>query len=109
MPENYGKKFDKVEMKGAKDDMVNFYTALYHSLLIHIYIKDVDGENIKGLDQYIHDAKNFKKLYHILPLGHLPHFTHFQHQPQRNNDMIQSMMAHYSRCHAPVAGMESLC
>lgn len=25
------KEFDKVEMKGAKDDMVNFYTALYHS------------------------------------------------------------------------------
>ncbi|MBK8746588.1 MAG: hypothetical protein IPM04_01655 [Saprospiraceae bacterium] len=45
--ENYGEKeFDKVEMKGAKDDMVIFIppsTTLAHTY----YISDVDG-NIKA-------------------------------------------------------------
>ncbi len=63
------KEFDKVEMKGAKDDMVNFYTALYHSLLTPIIYQDVDGK-YKGLDQNIHDAKNFKNVPYF-PLGYL--------------------------------------
>lgn len=92
------KEFDKVEMKGAKDDMVNFYTALYHSLLTPIIYQDVDGK-YKGLDQNIHDAKNFKN-YTIFSLWDTYRALHPLFniiQPQRNNDMIQSMMAHYSQ------------
>jgi len=88
----------KVTMKGAEDDMVNFYTALYHALLTPIIYQDADGK-YKGLDQNIHEAKGFKN-YTIFSLWDTYRALHPLFnviQPKRNNDMIQSMMAHYKQ------------
>ena len=79
----------------SRDDLVNFYTAMYHAFLAPTIYMDSDGQ-YKGLDQGVHRASGFT------------HYTTFslwdtfraQHpllniiQPARNRDMIRLMLAH---------------
>ncbi|MCB0762717.1 MAG: GH92 family glycosyl hydrolase [Flavobacteriales bacterium] len=77
------------------DDRTTFYTALYHSMLSPIVYEDVDG-TYRGLDQnnYLSDGfENYTVFslwdtYRALhPLNNLLH-------PERNRDMIASMLKH---------------
>jgi predicted alpha-1,2-mannosidase len=72
-----------------------FYTAMYHTMLGPVIYEDVDGKYI-GLDQNIYESKDFTNYtifslwdtYRALhPLFNLLH-------PDKNNDMIRSMLAH---------------
>ena len=100
-----------------RGEMVNFYTALYHSFLTPTVYMDTDG-NYKGIDQNVHramipgfggprdgrrpatnGAQNFTNYttfslwdtYRALhPLLNLI-------QPARNRDMVRSMLAHYDQ------------
>jgi predicted alpha-1,2-mannosidase len=81
-----------------KGEMTNFYTALYHTFLSPTVYMDADG-NYKGLDQNVHNAKNFTNyttfsLWDTYRALH-PFFNIVQ--PTRNREMIQSMMAHYDQ------------
>lgn len=76
-------------------DKTNFYTALYHAYLAPTLYQDVDGR-YKGIDQNTHLAQNFThyttfSLWDTYRALH-PWFNLMQ--PQRNADMIQSMLAH---------------
>jgi predicted alpha-1,2-mannosidase len=80
------------------DDKINFYTALYHTMLGPTVYMDTDGR-YRGLDQNIHQATGFTNYttfslwdtYRALhPLINLL-------QPERNSDMISSMLAHYDQ------------
>src|SRR5690606_28417334 len=78
-----------------KDDLINFYTAMYHTFLGPTVYNDVNGE-YKGWDQNIHKAEGFTN-YTTLSLWDTYRTLHpFFNlvQPQRNSDMIQSMLAH---------------
>lgn len=88
----------KITMTGSEEDKTNFYTAVYHALLTPIIYQDLDGR-YKGIDQNIHDAKGFRN-YTIFSLWDTYRALHPLFniiQPQRNNDMIRSMMAHYQQ------------
>ncbi|MGI8470137.1 MAG: GH92 family glycosyl hydrolase, partial [Pyrinomonadaceae bacterium] len=81
-----------------KDDLINFYTAMYHAFISPTVYMDADG-NYKGLDQNVHQAKGFTNyttfsLWDTFRALH-PFFNIIQ--PQRNRDMIQSMFAHYDQ------------
>jgi predicted alpha-1,2-mannosidase len=82
----------------ARDDLVNFYTALYHTFLSPTVYMDTDGQ-YKGLDQNAHRAAGFTNyttfsLWDTYRALH-PFFNIVQ--PARNREMIRSMMAHYDQ------------
>ncbi|MCJ8289005.1 MAG: glycoside hydrolase family 92 protein [Crocinitomicaceae bacterium] len=76
-------------------DKINFYTALYHTNLSPILYEDVDGQ-YRGLDQNIHTSDGFTN-YTVFSLWDTYRALHPLFnitQPDRNNDMIKSMLAH---------------
>lgn len=106
--------FEKVKSDGQKlwntelgkiaiktDDnatMINFYTAMYHTLLSPTTYMDVDGM-YRGLDQNNHKAEGFTNyttfsLWDTYRALH-PFFNIIQ--PSRNSDMIKSMLVHYQQ------------
>ncbi|MGC1632086.1 MAG: GH92 family glycosyl hydrolase [Gelidibacter sp.] len=89
----------KIEVETmTPDDKITFYTALYHTNLSPIIYEDVDGQ-YRGLDQNIHTSDGFTN-YTIFSLWDTYRALHPLFnitQPQRNNDMIKSMLAHYDQ------------
>lgn len=87
----------KIEIKTLnKSDKINFYTALYHTNLSPILYEDVDGQ-YRGLDQNIHTSDGFTN-YTIFSLWDTYRALHPLFnitQPERNNDMIKSMLSHH--------------
>lgn len=87
----------KVEVTTINEsDKINFYTALYHTNLSPILYEDVDGQ-YRGLDQNIHISEGFTN-YTIFSLWDTYRALHPLFnitQPERNNDMIKSMLAHH--------------
>ncbi len=82
----------------TEDDKIVFYTALYHTMLSPIIYEDVNG-SYRGIDGNIHKSKNFTN-YTIFSLWDTYRALHPLFniiQPQRNNDMIKSMLAHYDQ------------
>ncbi|MBS1794786.1 MAG: GH92 family glycosyl hydrolase [Acidobacteria bacterium] len=82
----------------SKADLVNFYTAMYHAFISPTVYMDTDGQ-YKGLDQNVHEARGFTNyttfsLWDTYRALH-PFFNLVQ--PQRNRDMISSMLAHYDQ------------
>jgi predicted alpha-1,2-mannosidase len=91
----------------TRGDLVNFYTAMYHSFLAPTVYMDVDGR-YKGIDQNVHQAlqkpargkssgftnyttfslwDTYRALHPLLNII----------QPSRNRDMVRSMMAHHDQ------------
>ncbi len=82
----------------TKDDLTNFYTAMYHAFISPTVYMDADGK-YKGLDQNVHQAKGFTNyttfsLWDTYRALH-PFFNIIQ--PKRNREMINSMLAHYDQ------------
>ena len=79
----------------AKEDLVNFYTAMYHAFLGPTEYMDLD-KNYKGLDMNVHKAENFKNYtsYSLWDTYLALHPLFNLVQPRRNSDMISSMLAH---------------
>ncbi|HJN05788.1 MAG TPA: GH92 family glycosyl hydrolase, partial [Bacteroidales bacterium] len=56
---NWNNELSKIKVKTIKEeDMITFYTALYHTMLSPILYEDVDGQ-YRGLDQNIHTSDGF--------------------------------------------------
>ena len=93
----WNKELSKIEITTLNDgDKVNFYTAMYHTNLSPILYEDVDGQ-YRGLDQNIHHSEGFTN-YTIFSLWDTYRALHPLFnitQPDRNNDMIKSMLAHH--------------
>jgi predicted alpha-1,2-mannosidase len=82
----------------SREDLVNFYTALYHASLSPTIYMDTDGQ-YKGLDQNVHHAAGFTN-YTTFSLWDTYRALHPLFdiiQPTRNRDMIRSMLAHYDQ------------
>jgi predicted alpha-1,2-mannosidase len=94
--EKWNKELAKIEVETlTEDELVSFYTAMYHASLSPIIYEDVDGQ-YKGLDQNIHQSEGFTN-YTIFSLWDTYRALHPLYniiQPTRNNDMIKSMLAH---------------
>lgn len=95
--EKWNNELSKIEITTLKkSDKINFYTALYHTNLAPILYEDVDGQ-YRGLDQNIHTSDDFTN-YTVFSLWDTYRALHPLlniTQPQRNNDMIKSMLAHH--------------
>jgi predicted alpha-1,2-mannosidase len=85
----------KITLTAAEKEKRMFYTALYHSMLAPVTYMDVD-RRYRGLDEAIHTAEGFTN-YHVFSLwdtfrAEHPLLTILQ--PERDSDMIRSMLAH---------------
>ncbi|MCH7410433.1 GH92 family glycosyl hydrolase [Belliella sp. DSM 111904] len=77
------------------DDMYNFYTSMYHASLGPTVYMDADG-SYRGLDQNIHQADGFTNYtsFSLWDTYRALHPLFNIIQPERNADMINSMLAH---------------
>jgi predicted alpha-1,2-mannosidase len=102
--EIWNKELNKVLVETMNPgDKVSFYTALYHSFLSPTVYMDVDGA-YRGLDQNIHQAEGFTNYttFSLWDTYRALHPLFNLIQPQRNVDMIQSMLAHYDQSVHPM-------
>lgn len=112
--ENPGWNFDEIRLKGqtfwnnelakikadmmSREDMVNFYTAMYHAFLSPTVFMDVNNR-FRGLDQNNYTADGFTN-YTTFSLWDTYRALHPLFnivQPKRNRDMIYSMLVHYNQ------------
>ncbi|MCF4101870.1 GH92 family glycosyl hydrolase [Gillisia sp. M10.2A] len=97
--EKWNKELSKIEVETNTDtEKTTFYTALYHTMLSPILYEDVDGQYL-GLDQNIHTSNGFTN-YTVFSLWDTYRALHPLFniiQPDRNNDMIKSMLAHHDQ------------
>jgi predicted alpha-1,2-mannosidase len=95
--EKWNQELSKIEIETLTEaDKTTFYTAMYHTNLSPILYEDVDGQ-YRGLDQNIHQSEGFTN-YTIFSLWDTYRALHPLFnitQPERNNDMIKSMLAHH--------------
>jgi len=92
------KELHKIVIKADHDDMVNFYTSMYHAMINPTIYMDEDGR-YKGLDQNIHKADGFTN-YTTFSLWDTHRALHPLFniiEPDRNADMIKSMLAHFDQ------------
>lgn len=95
----WNKELSKIAIKGgSEDDRVNFYTALYHSMLAPTLYNDADGR-YRGPDKQIHQADGWNNystfsLWDTYRAAH-PLYTYIQ--PARVNDMVKSFLAFYDQ------------
>ncbi len=89
----------KIEIQtNSRATKENFYTAVYHTLINPTIYMDTDGQ-YKGLDQNVHTAKGFTN-YTTFSLWDTYRALHPLFNiiaPERNNDMVKSMLAHYEQ------------
>ena len=97
--ENWNKELAKLQVETiTPDDKKTFYTALYHSFLGPTIYEDVNG-NYRGLDQNIHQSEDFEN-YTTFSLWDTYRALHPLFniiQPERNENMIKSMLAHHDQ------------
>jgi len=94
--EVWNKELNKVQVETIqKEDLVNFYTAMYHAFLGPTEYMDLDG-NYKGLDMNVHKAESFTNYtsYSLWDTYRALHPLFNIVQPKRNGDMVSSMLAH---------------
>lgn len=96
--EQWNKELNKVQVRmNTEEDMINFYTAMYHAFLSPTEYMDANNE-YRGLDQNTHtaDFTNYTtfSLWDTYRTLH-PFFNIIQ--PKRNDDMVKSMLAHYDQ------------
>ena len=95
----WNKELSKIEVETLTEDQkTTFYTAMYHTNLSPIIYEDVDGQ-YRGLDQNIYQSEGFTN-YTIFSLWDTYRALHPLFnitQPERNNDMIKSMLAHHDQ------------
>ena len=89
----------KIEVETiGEDDLINFYTSLYHAFIGTTEYMDVNGE-YRGTDQNIYKAKKFTN-YTTLSLWDTYRALHPLFniiQQKRNSDIMNSMLAHYDQ------------
>ena len=96
---DWNKQLTRIEVVGGEaDDRVNFYTALYHSMIAPTIYSDVDGKYY-GPDKQVHQANGWTNystfsLWDTFRAAH-PLFTYTE--PERVNDMVKSFIAFYEQ------------
>jgi predicted alpha-1,2-mannosidase len=102
--EEWNNELSKIKVEtNTLDEKVVFYTALYHAFISPIIYEDVDG-NYRGLDQNIHQSDGFNN-YTVFSLWDTYRALHPLFnlvQPERNSDMVSSMLAHFDQSVHPM-------
>lgn len=111
----WNKELSRIEATTLDEgEMINFYTAMYHSMLSPTEYMDIDGQ-YKGIDQNVHNSLQKPALeqgrnaqHELIPFTNYTTFSLWDTyralhpllnliHPKRNNDMIRSMQAHYDQ------------
>lgn len=81
-----------------KEDLINFYTSVYHANLMPTVYMDVNGE-YKGIDYEVHEAEGFVNYTSFSLWDTFRAFHPWLNlvDPKRNSDMVSSMMAHHDQ------------
>ncbi|MDE6347876.1 MAG: GH92 family glycosyl hydrolase [Bacteroides sp.] len=93
--ESWNNELRHFTVEGTPDQKTMFYTSLYHTMINPSVYMDVDGQ-YRGLDHNIHHAQGFTN-YTIFSLWDTYRALHpFLNlmKPERNADMVQSMLEH---------------
>lgn len=92
------KELGVIEAQGSKDKLSMLYTSLYHTMINPSIYMDVDGQ-YRGVDHNIHQANDFTNytIFSIWDTYRALHPLFNIIKPERNTDMIQSMLAHYEQ------------
>lgn len=96
---SWNKELSKIEIpKENNAEKTNFYTAMYHAFLGPTVYMDADGKYM-GIDRNVHQAENFTNYtsFSLWDTYRALHPLFNILQPERNTDMIQSMLAHYDQ------------
>ena len=91
----WNKELAIIQANGTEDQKAMLYTSLYHTMINPSIYMDVDGQ-YRGLDHNIHQAEGFTN-YTVFSLWDTYRALHPLFnliQPQRNADMVQSMLRH---------------
>ena len=91
----WNKELSILKAEGTEDQKAMLYTSLYHTMINPSIYMDVDGQ-YRGLDHNIHQAEGFTN-YTVFSLWDTYRALHPLFnvlQPQRNADMVQSMLKH---------------
>lgn len=89
----------KFKVKGNnEDDIVTFYTALYHNMIAPTIYSDVDGGYF-GPDKQTHKAEGWTNYstFSLWDTFRASHPLYTLTQPQRVNDMVKSFLAFYDQ------------
>ncbi len=95
----WNKELNKIVIQStSKEELVNFYTSMYHAALMPTTYMDVNGE-YKGLDQAVHKASGFTNYTSFSLWDTYRAFHPYLNliNPKRNGDMIRSMLSHYDQ------------
>ena len=90
------KELSCLEVEGTEAEKTMFYTSLYHTMINPSIYMDVDGL-YRGLDHELHRADGFTN-YTVFSLWDTYRAEHpflALFKPQRDEDIIASMLAHY--------------
>lgn len=94
--QQWNTELNKVQIEPLnQDEMINFYTAMYHAFLGPTVYMDVDGK-YRGLDMNIYQAEDFVNYtsFSLWDTYRALHPLFNILQPKRNADMITSMLEH---------------
>ena len=97
--EEWNRELNRIDIEPAgEEEKINFYTAMYHSFLGPTEYMDVDGQ-YRGLDMNVHTAEEFVNYtsFSLWDTYRALHPLFNILQPQRNADMVKSMLAHYDQ------------
>lgn len=97
--EKWNQELNKIRIETInEEDKINFYTAMYHAAMMPTVYMDVNGE-YKGLDQNVHKAEGFVNYTSLSLWDTYRAFHPYLNliNPQRNADIVQSMLAHYDQ------------
>ena len=92
------KELSQIDIEGTDDEKKMFYTSLYHTMINPSVYMDVDGA-YRGLDHEIHQAEGFTN-YTVFSLWDTYRAEHpflALFKPDRDRDMVESMLAHYDQ------------
>ena len=92
------KELSQIDIQGTEAEKKMFYTSLYHTMINPSVYMDVDG-NYRGLDHEIHHADGFTN-YTVFSLWDTYRAEHpflALFKPDRDRDMVESMLAHYDQ------------
>ena len=92
------KELSQIEVEGSDAQKKMFYTSLYHTMINPSVYMDVDG-SYRGLDHEIHKADGFTN-YTVFSLWDTYRAEHpflALFKPDRDRDMVESMLAHYDQ------------
>ena len=94
--QKWEEELSRIEVEGDYDLCCNLYSSVYHTLINPSVYMDVDGR-YRGLDQEIHEARNFTNytVFSVWDTYRALHPLYNLLYPGRSADIIGSMLSHY--------------